>query len=182
MQRLKQKMLHFLKETQASMSVEAVLVFPLLWTVLLASWVFFDAYRAKNINIKAAYTVSDLLSREIDVIDADYLEGLNDILSYLVGKDDGTWLRVTVLSYDEDEDDLELIWSEATGTSNGYTSANYDGIKDQIPVMADGDTAIVLETSSDWTPLVDVGLTSQTYANLVVVSPRFAPQLCFEQC
>lgn len=177
-----QHLVDFLRDKRGSLSVEAVLIFPVLWFVLLASWVFFDAYRTVNVSVKASYTISDLLSREIEVITSSYLEGLNDILAYLVSEDEGTWLRVTVLSYDADNDELTLVWSEATGTYEGYVAADITDIESQVPIMADGDTAIVVETNSSWSPMVNIGLDDRVFANLVVTSPRFAPQLCFESC
>ena len=58
-----------LKDEKGSFSVEAILMFPMLVWAFMAMYVFFEGLRESNINLKATYTVADLLSRETDLID-----------------------------------------------------------------------------------------------------------------
>ena len=49
-----------------SISVEAVLMFPILLWGYIGMYVFFEGLRENNINLKAAYTIGDLLSADVD--------------------------------------------------------------------------------------------------------------------
>ena len=71
------------RDERGSFSVEAILMFPMLVWAFMAMFVFFEGLRESNINLKATYTISDLLSRETDLIDQTYLDGMNNIYAWL---------------------------------------------------------------------------------------------------
>ncbi len=173
----------FGRKTDGTLSVEAIMVFPLLAWAYMGMYFFFDAYRQQNVNLKAAYTVSDLLSREVDVIDWTYITGVNTFLDYLTTSSQATQIRITAVYWDEDADQHVLLWSKGTRGKLDLTQAEIlTDYTDEIPVMADKDTAIIVETWSYFDPIVNIGLPSVTFDNLIVTSPRFAPQLCYEVC
>ncbi len=66
-----------------SVSVETVIIMPILLWVYVATFVIFDGFRTHNQNVKAAYTIGDMLSRETNAIDNAYLEGLSDVFDFL---------------------------------------------------------------------------------------------------
>lgn len=173
----------FGRRTDGSLSVEAIMVFPLLAWAYMGMYFFFDAYRQQNVNLKAAYTVSDMLSREVDVIDWDYIVGVNTLLDYLTTSSQDTQVRISAVYWDEDTDRHILLWSRGTRGKLDLTQAQITSdYAEEIPVMADKDTAILVETWSYFEPTVKIGLPSVTFDNLIVTSPRFAPQLCYEVC
>ena len=59
----------FTDDNRGSIPTEGVLAFTMLIWWYLASFQFFDAFRQKNINLKAAYTIADLISRQTDAIE-----------------------------------------------------------------------------------------------------------------
>ena len=94
-----------------SIPIEGVMAFTLLAWWYIASFQFFDAYRQKNINLKAAYTVSDLLSRETGPVATDpnsapvdqaYINGMNTVFDYLTNSNRATWVRVSSVYWDDD--------------------------------------------------------------------------------
>lgn len=173
----------FGRRADGSLSVEAVLMFPLLAWAYLGMYFFFDAYRQQNINLKAAYTVSDMLSREVDPVNTNYITGLNTVLDFLTQSADPTQIRVSVVYYDEDTDRHILVWSRGTRGKLDLTQEQInDELSARIPIMADKDTAILVETWAYYVPSVNIGLPEVTFDNFIVTSPRFAPQLCFEVC
>lgn len=173
----------YLQKTDGGLSVEAILVFPILMWAYMGMYFFFDAYRQQNVNLKAAYTVSDLLSREVDVIDWTYITGVNTFLDYLTTSSQDTQVRITAVYWDEDTDRHVLLWSKGTRGKLDLTQTQVTAsYSPEIPVMADKDTAILVETWSYFEPIVNIGLPSVTFDNLIVTSPRFAPQLCYEVC
>ena len=64
----KTKIRQFRRDEEGSVIAEAVIMLPTLFAAVLATFVFFDAYRNQAINLKANYTISDAFSRESDMI------------------------------------------------------------------------------------------------------------------
>jgi len=167
----------FCRDQRASISLEAVLLFPLLVWAYVATFVFFDAFRAQNTTLKAAYTLSDMLSRETDPVTQDYLDGLNTVFDYLTFTPNPTWIRVTVITWDEADDRFEVLWSETTKSNPKWTTATLQTIADQIPAMSNGDRSILVETTMRYRPAFRISFGEIDFENFVVTSPRFAPQL-----
>ncbi|MEM6474306.1 MAG: TadE/TadG family type IV pilus assembly protein, partial [Planctomycetota bacterium] len=63
MMNLREKLSRLIRNEEGAVSVEFVLVFPILALWLGASFVWFDAFRAKSQMSKIAYTISDIASR-----------------------------------------------------------------------------------------------------------------------
>ncbi|MCK0102950.1 pilus assembly protein [Pseudohalocynthiibacter sp. F2068] len=193
---IKSRLGHFLSETRASISIEAVIVLPMLAWAYVGMYLYFDAFRTQNTNLKAAYTLGDMLSRETDPINPDYLNGLQTVFDYLTNTGRPTWIRVTVVTWDNVDEEFDVNWSQATAGQPSWTDGTIADIEDQIPAMSNGDTAIIVETNMDYVPitgLVDdvqtstmdfrqfaLGIPAFTMHNLVITSPRFAPQLLWE--
>lgn len=170
-----------LRNERGSISVEAILMFPLLVWAFVAMFVFFEALREKNINLKATYTISDLMSRETETIDDDYLHGMTNIYAWLSRSQQPVSLRVTSVRYDEDLDQHIKMYSESV---TGRPELDQDEIDQiltpHIPIMADDDAVIVVETWTTYDPIMDIGLTDTEIYNIVVTSSRFAGYLNYE--
>ena len=168
------------RDERGSFSVEAILMFPLLVWAFMAMFVFFEGLRESNINLKAAYTVSDLLSRETDLIDQTYLDGMNNVYAWMSRSRNPVQMRVTVVRYDETADRHVNVWSRGV---NGKPDLTQEGVTEyltpHVPIMADASTAIVVETWATYDPIMDIGLTDTVIHNVVVTSPRFTEQLMF---
>ena len=169
-----------LKDERGSFSIEAILMFPLLVWAFMALYVFFEGLRESNINLKAAYTIGDLLSRETDIINQDYLDGMNDVYAWLSRSATPVSMRVTVVRYDETADDHVMVWSRGVDEPDMTQEEVDDRVADHIPILADADTVIVVETWTTYDPLMDIGLVETDVYNLVVTAPRFSKQLLFE--
>jgi len=169
----------FGRDDSGQLSIEAAIMVPLLFWIYVATFTWFNSFRADATNVKAAYAVGDMLSRETQPVDADYIEGLNRVFSYMVLAEQPTWIRVSNVRYDAASQKLVLVWSQATG---GHEKATIEMLRDRIPDMTPGDTVIVVETNMPYTPKFNVGLKPMIFHNVVVTRPRFAPQLCFQSC
>ena len=170
----------FGRDCAGVMTIEAVLVLPFLLWGFVALYVFFDAFRQQGINLKASYTVADMLSRKSDDVDMAYVNGLQRVLDFLTNSPVETEVRITVVRYDGQNDALDLDWSATSGSHGRITDANFALIADEIPMMADGDSVIVVETWMTYRPFIDVGVPETDMYNLIVTSPRFSPQLTWE--
>ena len=170
-----------LREESGSFSVEAILMFPLLAWAFIAMFVFFEGLRESNINLKAAYTVSDLLSRqEQEIINDDFMDGMHRIYAWLSRSAQPVQLRVTVIQYDEANDEHVKVWSEGVGVLGLEQEAINENVTPHVPILADAAVAIVVETWAEYEPIVDVGLADTELYNIVVTTPRFAGLLRYE--
>jgi len=178
----------FHRDDEASLSVEAVLVLPLLLWGFAATYAFFDVYRAKNLSLKANYAVSDLLSRETNPIDMAYLDGTEKVFRYLTRTSSTSWLRVTVVHCTADctaaNRTLERDWSKATDNLPTYSNEDImQHFEPIIPWIATGERVIIVESGMHYTPPFSQALTgvgSRDFVDIVMTRPRFAPQLCWD--
>ena len=172
----------FSESEQGGMSVDAMFALPLLIWAVTATFVFFDAFKTLNVGQKATYTVADMLSRETDPIDADYLTTMREMFSYLSNGTRDHAIRVTVVRMVEDADtgekSREMVWSQGVGGFSGHTDLQL--IESRLPDMASGDQMIVVESKQEWTPAFAVGLASYKFHEYAISRPRFAPQLVWE--
>ncbi len=178
----------FRRDEGASLSVEAVLVLPLLLWAFLATYTFFDIYRAKNLSLKANYAISDLLSRETTPLDMTYLQGAEAVFRYLTNSNTDSWLRVTVVYCEDDcadpNRDLRRDWSRATDSMPTFTDDDVmTHLEPIIPWIASGERVIIVETGIEYEPPFSQNLTgvgARNFIDIVMTRPRFAAQLCWD--
>lgn len=167
-----------------AMSIEAAIILPVLCLLYVSAFVWFDAFRMQNLNLKATYTLADLISREPEGIDQAYFDGLDAIYDYLTPGDHPTGLRVSIIECTANCDDdatreLDVCWSHMTAGQTGLTTAELRARNDAIPLFANGDELIVTETFMSYTPVFDVGIGHQDFENTVYMAPRLAGQMKF---
>lgn len=171
----------FIRSEQGSLSIEAVLVVPILAWAIVATFVFFDAFKTQYISQRATYTIADMLSREETAIDGQYLASLHEMYDYLSNGEGANTLRVTVVERKTDEDTgepyLDLVWSEGV---NVQEYVNLSVIEDRIPSISVGEQLIVVESEQEWSPAFGVGLADYKFYEFALARPRFAPKLCWE--
>lgn len=178
MRRLTRALARFARDTRASFSIEMVLILPLLFWTVAATYGFVDAYRMRALNLRATYTIGDLLSRQWNPVNIAFLDGMESLHNYLTNGRSRTGLRVTVVTWDPLLSRYQLVWSHATGLSLPVlTQTSLSEITPHLPNIAPGDTLIYVQTWMEHTPLLNIGLGPQTFENETVVSPRFVPQL-----
>ena len=169
----------FLFKEDGGMAVETVLVFPMLCWAYLATFVYFDAFRVQSTTAKAAYTISDQLSRETNYITPNYLDAVYRLHEFLTTSNQDTDLRVSVIRY-TDDNGYEVRWSKTRGLVAELQTADLNSISDQLPVMPDNEVVVVVENWLDYEPAFTVGLGDFTFNNLVVTRPRFnSAQVCW---
>lgn len=191
----------FAKDEDASLSVELVLILPLLIWGFLTVYTVFDVFRHRNLALKANYAVSDLLSRETASINNNYLNGAASVYKYLTQGGANTWIRVSSIYCNDNcgnESSRELVveWSRATGGQNMWNSGDIKTkLGHAIPLLAYGEYAIIVETSVDHEPPFvppmlktisrpgyDSGwgfMKKNTFRDIVITEPRFGPKLCW---
>ncbi len=178
--RLKLRARDFATDTDGNMAVEGLMASTFLIWWYVASFQFFDTFRQKNTNLKAAYTLADLVSRQTNAIDADFIEGLNTLFDYLTVSDEPTWVRVSSVLWDDTDDRYEIAWSYATGEAVGHSDDSIQQKANQIPVMPAGDTVILVETNMHFDPLFNIGIDERWFTTFITTRPRFAACVPFD--
>ncbi len=165
----------FARDTRGSVTVEFAVMMPLLVWGFMALFVYFDGYRESTINLKAAYTISDIISRETNAIDDDYIDSMQSLFDFLTRSKSESALRVTILSWNETDARYYVDWSVERGMTAEITNDTIMNYQERLPVMADADRLILVETASTYDPVYQVGMDSKTLKNFIVTRPRFAP-------
>lgn len=166
----------FSRREDGSLSIEAVLALPFLVWAILATLIFWDAFRTLNVSQKATYTVADMISREQELITPDYLQSVHEIYDYLAASDGENKLRISLVEMVPDEDDadtatLTLLHSCVEG-NNTAALVDVSEIEDRIPLLAAGDQLIVVESEQEWAPNFAVGLATYRFYELALAIPR----------
>ena len=104
----------FGRESAGSVSMELVIVLPLLLWALAATVVFFDGFRTRYHAQMAAQTVADVMSRETNLFTAAYVEGLNGVFDFLADQRGETRIRVSSVIWDSANNRNRLQWSYGT--------------------------------------------------------------------
>lgn len=173
----------FTRDEKGSLVVDTIFMMPLFAWGYFGMIVYWDAYRAENMVQKASYTISDLVSRsqDVDGIDDAYLSGMRTTFNTILNSDDAGKIRVTSYTWSAVRDRYEVIFSRAPGGElPALTTANLAGLTDYLPLMADGDSAILLETEILYVPPQGYALNENLLQQFIVTRPRFLPKLCHE--
>lgn len=179
MLKIRKHLRNFRRNEDGALMAEAVIVMPLLLWAYLALFVYWDAFRSINTAQKAAYTISDMISREMVTLPTNYVTGMRDLMRYLIDQDQAVRIRVTSIRYSDVNQRFEVEWSRSPDNAMPQlTTATLLGFKDQIPDMADGDSVVIVETEVDYEPAFNVGMNDQELKEFIVTRPRFIPKIC----
>jgi len=175
----------FLRSTAGGLTVETALLMPMLSFFYVAGFVWFDAFRAQNLTLKATYTVADMISRETVPLTDTYMNGLQTVYDYMTRPSQTTSLRITAVKCSGNCDDditrtLEVCWSWASGTATPHDAASFQAVADAVPLMVLGDTAVITETAFVYEPAFNVLVDTNTLSHLLVTRPRFVPQVIYD--
>lgn len=176
--RLTARLAAFRDDTRGNVTLEFLLVFPLIAWAFAAVFVFFDGYRQSSVNLKAAYTISDLISRETGEVDDEYIDSMHSLLQTLTRAASPTMLRVTIIRWDKEDNRYYVDWSANRGYLTGLDDDSVVTLKDRLPTMPDGERVILVETNNTFQPSLKVGIGDIDLENFVFTRPRFAPQIC----
>ncbi|WP_146346818.1 TadE/TadG family type IV pilus assembly protein [Phaeobacter marinintestinus] len=167
----------FLSGTDGNVTIEFVMVMPFLFWAFMASYVFFDGFRQSTLNVKAAYTISDLISRETQPINDDYVDSMVELMEAMTRSRSQVRMRISVIRWDEEDNRYYVDWSATRGLGTERTDETISHIRDQLPSMPDDERVILVETANKFIPLYNIGMDDKNLKNIVFTRPRFAPQV-----
>jgi Flp pilus assembly pilin Flp len=170
----------FSRDTDGAVSVEFVVLFPILAWSMMAAYTFFDGYRQSSVNLKAAYTISDLISRETQGINDTYIDSMQTLLSVMTRNPNGAKVRISVIKWNGRRNRHVVRWSEVRGDfGSPLNNSTVVDIEDKLPEMPDQDHVILVETSDFYIPPFQVGITPKSLDNFVFTRPRFTDQVAW---
>lgn len=171
----------FLADTKGTASVEAAIIFPVVFWAYAAMFTYFEAYRAQAVAEKSAYTISDMISRETLAITPQYMTNARNIYKDLSGLSPGeTALRVTLLRWDGDQNKFKVDWSKRRGDIPKLRNRDVTEYDDLLPTLINNERIILVETASDYNPAFSVGLAPRVIETFVYTRPRYAPQIVWD--
>ncbi|MEB8387436.1 pilus assembly protein [Rhodobacteraceae bacterium KMM 6894] len=173
----------FRNDEGGSITVEAAITLPLLFWAIAASYEFFEVHRYNSSRDKATYTIADIISRELQSVTPTYMDSAKTVFDTISNDEGQNSVRVTIVKYDLEENEYSVKWSQVRGTSDLVPMVTDDvrTAYDTLPNMADGEELIIVDSSSHYPPLFNVGMNDDiNVTTRVVTSPRFAPQINWE--
>lgn len=186
-QQVRDALRRFVRNESGLASAEMIIVMPVYLFCILGTFTFWDAFDVANRQQKAAYSVSDLVTRKQDQVTEAYVGGLFDTMQYMMGPALPVRTRITSLFYNGTDDRYQVIWSRSSYTGvPPLTTDTLSTIQSHLPLMFDGDALVVVETRVEFTPILGAvtlaldALDSGTMENVIVTRPRFLPKVCME--
>ncbi len=119
------------------------------------------------------------MSRQTSTVSPGDIEGFATILDYLVRNNGDARLRVTQISYDGSGDAHSVDWSYATNGEARLFTANLAGMATPLPVMADAERIILVQSFIPYQPVFQGGLDIMTFETVAFTRPRYAGQVPF---
>lgn len=183
---LRARLRGFSRDEQGVASVEMLMMLPLYLFCILGTFTYWDAFDVINRSQKAAYSVSDLLTRNQDLqgVPEAYVNGMFSTMQYMMGDSLPTRTRVTSIYFSE-TNGYEVLWSRAsTVTVPRLTTSTLPTIQSHLPVMFDGDALIVVEATVEFEPMFSLTnwamkpLDLDSLYHVVVTRPRFMTKIC----
>ena len=186
--RIQKSVSRFLRDTKGDASLEAIIILPALIVIFAISWLYFDVMRQQAINQKANYTIGDIISRETEILDEEYIDSARDLLFHLAqAQGDDVDLRISVVQYNkkgqgvsQGNETYDLVWSVARGDWSALTQSDMTTYRPLLPILAVGDQTILVETRDWYQPLVHLANDGFDIATYSFTRPRFASQVIFE--
>ncbi|NEY91594.1 TadE/TadG family type IV pilus assembly protein [Tabrizicola oligotrophica] len=176
---LRRTLTRFVTQETGTLMAEAVLVLPFMLWSYLALFVYWDSFRAVNTVQKAAYTVSDMISREMVSVTDGYIDGMDAMMEYLIDPDQDATIRVSSITWSALNNRYEVEWSRAPGNGMAQlTTSSLVDLAPALPTLADGDFLVLVEAAVNYEPSFDVGMNDQTLREFIVTRPRFMPKIC----
>ncbi|MCK8462522.1 hypothetical protein MUY35_01495 [Aliiroseovarius sp. S1339] len=193
--RLMQRVRLFSRVETGTVTVESVIILPLLFFGVMATFSYFDAYRKQSLALKANYAIADYLSR-VYKFDRNTLEGLDELFEYMSKTGEDSWVRVTMVQCPDNKTlvqcneqvprKLRRLGSKASNNSgiSGHTRTTMrEFLGPHIPKMYVGESLFVVETVAKYEPLFPgrwTGIYPRDFEHVVVSGTREYDKLCFE--
>ena len=165
----------FARDTRGSISIEFMVVMPLLLFLTTGGIAFWDAFHSNSQTAKVAYAVSDIMSRHDAVDDTDmaYLYAVQDKM--MPADLDRRSLRISSICFEDGQH--RVLWSYSSSSADMVPPPPLEDADipvEALPAMAPQDSVILTEVEARWQPyFLNVGLGEKQWRSVLVSRPRF---------
>lgn len=182
----------FRRDTDGTITVEFVIIAPVLLFLLALGFQFFDAFKSYSRAAKATYAMADIVSREEAPIDDQFNAKLHGLLeSLLPWIQDDKAIRMTSIKWDQNVEDYAVEWSCSVNGENAaldfyaYSNLTTETLtsdqKEKLPDLVPGDSVVFVETHIPYSALFDyIGLGELVWENQVAIRPRFTSEVVLD--
>jgi len=180
MKALSRQIKRFHDQEDGLVMTEFLIMIPLLIWTFLALFVYWDAFRTINQAQKATYSISDLVSRQSD-LNTTFINGTQTVAEYLMGGDSSVKIRITSVKFVALSNEMRVIFSRSPGNRMAQLTTadmNTPAMRARIPLMANQDSVVIVETEIGHKPAFAVGIPNHYFDNFVVTRPRYNLQVC----
>ncbi len=194
---IRHRIRRFYRDEDGILLAEFLVLLPLLIWAYLAFFLFWDAFASINRAQKATYAISDAISRTSNTTTVAGLNSYVPVLQYLIGNAqiaDSARLRVTSFQWDEPNARYVVLYSYSPNNRmRALTASDLMNIQDEIPLLMDRDSLVMVESQVDYRPPmqggiiggrtgdgggITIGVPSNTLNNRVFERPRFVRRIC----
>lgn len=184
----------FRDDESGLMSVEFVLVTPILAWVFISGVVYFDVFGVETNTVRSTITLAEIFSRE-DTVNSTFLTNAREVLRELTYEETNPDYRITVFTFFgfdptlTSDDVYRVVWSDHRGWEGDLTNSDLDDLQTagRLPIMAEADHNVLIETRVDYDapfnigigPFQPVDLDSIVFTNDMLIRPR-SGRLCFD--
>ncbi len=176
---LKKLLGNFKRNERGVITLEVIILMPLMILWIVGSNSFFDAFKTYLRASKATYTAVDLISRQVEV-GPTFIGNVGTIFESIVDAD-GESSSIVISSIRMWGDALEIEWSRNGNGSAGMIDATQIPLA-YIPNLSNGETIVLIQTSVPFVPIHSWGnLTAKTFSNIVAVTPRFDVRVAYNE-
>ncbi len=173
-----------LRNEDGSISVETVLILPIVFWALMASFTFTDAFRSKTGLQRAVFTTGDLVSRvSANSVTPEFLRGSHRFMTVATQSPNPVYMRMSLIGWDTEEETYRVVWSfgERSGGAGRLTDEFVEEyLAQRLPSISPGETVLLTEGWMEYNPPFTVGLRSRRFAEMAVSRPRFAPGIRYD--
>jgi Flp pilus assembly protein TadG len=171
---MKHLLSRFKKDETATVTMEFVIIMPVLILWFIGSIVFFDAFTSRATAQRTAHTITDIISRQ-NQVDNAFIDKMLVLQNRMIPREQVGSVQVSSLKIDP-LGNLVVLWSYATDGSPALTPADIPA--SILPNMQIGESVVLVDTAVPFTPIADVvGVVAQTWVNRVVTQPRYVSTL-----
>ena len=173
----------FLRAERGSVSIEALIILPVLVLFYIMSFTFYDAYRTQTVVTKAGYTVADLISRQSGTVTANDIEGMASMYRYITRGRDNSGIRVTSVRRRVQRDpgnpipvvDVYEVANGASYATNGRAPMTTEELQTRlvnVPQLFENESVTIVETFTPYRPPFFIGLDPYTMEAFLVTRQR----------
>ena len=161
----------FKSEVKGSIAIEAAFLIPVFGLIFVGSTTLFEVQRVNSSYLHAATTISDLVTRHIEVTDAN-AQNFYDTAGSLVASEKNLKITLTSVSYNATDDEYFVNWSSSN--INGEELEDDDILTFDFPAMEETESVMLVVVEGDYNPIIDSFFgTEVRFTEHAIRRPRF---------